>query len=117
MTKHTRNPQLTTAQLLATERIALTSNDAMLTRHFAGDDGARFRITVRINSYEFQSYAALNRWDGAQWRLVTSLVGNELTTWKEANSARIRKTFTGLHVLDDVQTLMDEAEFITDNFT
>lgn len=98
------------------DRISIDAHDANMTRHFVGPMGAKFRIVVRINSYYNQSHMTLDRWDGGKWQLVTGLHSTAVTTWNEANSARIRKTFTADVIDDDIETLMNEASFITDGF-
>ena len=40
---------------------------------FQDDSGQRFRIEIRRNAYDNQSYARIKRWDGSQWQFVTSV--------------------------------------------
>lgn len=98
------------------DRIDIDTRDAHLTRHFISDDGVTFTIMARINSYRDQSSILLARWNGTEWQRVTSLHGSAITTWPVANGARIAKTFTADHIKTDIETLMTEAEFITQGF-
>ena len=40
----------------------------------------RFRFTVHVDSYDFQSYAKAERWDGAKWQTVHVIPGEQLAT-------------------------------------
>lgn len=40
---------------------------------FAGDPAHKLRVRIRSNSYDFQCYSVVERWDGAKWHQVHKL--------------------------------------------
>lgn len=40
--------------------------------------GHRLRLTVKVDSYDFQSYAKAERWDGMKWHEVHRIPGQEV---------------------------------------
>ena len=52
-------------------------------------DNVRFKISIKSDSYSFQSYAKIFRWDGSQWKSVHSIHYQLMQTphcmyvWKE----------------------------------
>jgi len=40
----------------------------------------RVKVSIKSNSYSFQSHARISRWDGSEWQLVHNLLPNEMKT-------------------------------------
>ena len=40
---------------------------------FTGDPAHKLRVRIRSNSYDFQCYSIIDRWDGAKWHQVHAL--------------------------------------------
>lgn len=40
--------------------------------------GHRLRTKIRHNAYDFQSYARIDRWDGAEWKTLHTIPGQSL---------------------------------------
>ena len=49
--------------------------DYVLERVYARDNGDRIRVRIKRDSYDFQSYATADRWDGTQWQNVVRMDG------------------------------------------
>jgi hypothetical protein len=53
--------------------LARASQSLTLTDIVAAPNGDRLRIRIKSDSYDFQSYARIDRWDGTQWHNVHSI--------------------------------------------
>jgi hypothetical protein len=59
-----------------------------------------FKVAIRSDSYSFQSWAKVSRWDGSQWQIVHSIHYSSMTTQhggsKSLTKASFRKDRTEL---------------------
>jgi len=63
-----------------TSEIGKGSQDVLFTRVVRLTDGTKLRVKIRSDSYDFQSYARVHRWDGTEWKLVHSVHYSKMAT-------------------------------------
>lgn len=74
------------------------------------DGGERLRIRIRSDSYKFQSFGRVERWDGAKWQEVWSIP--PLTLAVPEGLAYFNRPITAADFAADRRTLLDHAAVV-----
>ena len=97
--------------------ISWSKQAAHYKRVFLLGESDMLKISIKRDSYDFQSYARLSRWDGKQWNLVSEIPYSKMNAVKDGTNIKPRN---GNEVdfrdacKPDVEQLLKDAEFILD---
>jgi len=90
-----------------TSEIGNGGQDVVFTEILALDDGTKLRVSIRSDSYAFQSYARVDRWDGAKWQRVHSIHYSQMATPPKLHYKRGERTAKEFRA--DRERLLDVA--------
>lgn len=71
----------------------------------------KFRVEIRVDAYDFQSYARIKAWDGSKWEFVHSI------PFEHCESAKVKAYQKGVALkpfLEDADTLIFIARQIVE---
>ncbi len=91
-----------------------TRQSAHYTRVFTFGEH-RLKISIKVDSYRFQSYAKLLRWNGEEWKTVSIVPYSKMKSFSElghvkpanGNEAPFRNK-----IVDDLARLLNDAEYM-----
>lgn len=74
----------------------------------------KIRILIKKDSYDFQSYAKIQYWDGSEWKHVTSLDWNKTKSKELFHNKNVDEltTLERSHITSDKNELIKIAEEI-----
>jgi hypothetical protein len=84
------------------------------------EPGIKLHILVRSNAYDEQSWAKIEKWDGAQWHLLVQIPGNLMESRNGGFQERRPVSYTSKSLspeatatfMTDRQTLLEDAAHI-----